>query len=262
MSGTANMKNSNVQEKSKGVVLFAFNTDRVNYIEIAERASRLITRNLNLPVTIITDIGEMPKNFRKGYAGGTLWYNSGRYLAYELSPYDETLLLDSDYLILDDSLLKILDSTIDYTIMTKNQNPTQTMNGNMGMLSLNYVWATAIAFKKTTKSKLLFELVGRIQRNYDYYIKLYNLREHNFRNDYAFTIADNILNGYTNSSGIPWTMLTIADPITKIEIKNNKLIVREQESAHILPRQNIHVIDKDYLLSDDYQRFVDTICQN
>jgi hypothetical protein len=57
-------------------------------------------------------------------------------------------------------------------------------------------------------------------------------------------------------------MLTIANPITKIEIKNNKLIVREKESAHILPRQNIHVIDKDYLLSDDYQRFVDTICQN
>jgi len=262
MSGIFNMTNLNASAKSRGIVLFAFNTDRVDYVEIANRASRLITYNLNLPVTIITDIGEMPKNFRKGYAGGTLWYNSGRYLAYKLSPYDETLLLDSDYLILDDSLLKILDSAIDYTIMTKNQSPTNDMTGNMGMLSINYVWATAIAFKKTTKSKLLFELVGRIQRNYDYYIKLYNLREHNFRNDYAFTIADNILNGYTNSPGIPWTMLTIADPITKIEIKNNKLIVREQESAHILPRQNIHVIDKDYLLSDDYQRFVDTICQN
>ena len=48
----------------------------------------------------------------------------------------------------------------------------------------------------------------------------------------------------------------------EIEIKNNKLIVREQESAHILSRQNIHVIDKDYLLSDDYQQFVDTICQS
>ena len=167
------MTNLNASVKSRGVVLFAFNTDKVNYIEIADRASRLITRNLNLPVTVITDIGEMPKNFRKGYAGGTLWYNSGRYLAYELSPYDETLLLDSDYLILDDSLLKILDTAVDYTIMITNQNPTQSMTGNMGMLSLNYVWATAIAFKKTTRSKLLFDLVGRIQRNYDYYIKLY-----------------------------------------------------------------------------------------
>jgi hypothetical protein len=256
------MTNLNASAKSRGVVLFAFNTDTVDYELIAKRASKLITHTLNLPVTLITDVGELPTNFRQVYAGGTVWYNSGRYLAYKLSPYDETLLLDSDYLILDDSLLKILDAVVDYTIMTKNQNPTQSMTGNMGILSLNYVWATAIAFKKTTKSKLLFELVGRIQRNYDYYIKLYNLREHNFRNDYAFTIADNILNGYTNSSGIPWTMLTIANPITKIEIKNNKLIVREQESAHILSRQNIHIIDKDYLLSDDYQQFVDTICQS
>jgi hypothetical protein len=57
-------------------------------------------------------------------------------------------------------------------------------------------------------------------------------------------------------------MLTIDNPITKIEIKNNKLIVREQEKAHVIPQQNIHVIDKDYLLSDDYQQFVDTICQS
>jgi hypothetical protein len=172
------------------------------------------------------------------------------------------VLLDSDYLILDDSLLKILDSTVDYTIMTKNQSPTNAMTGNMGLLSLNFVWATAVVFKKTAKSKLLFELVGRIQRNYDYYIKLYNLRERNFRNDYAFAIADNIINGHTNSPGIPWSMLTIDNPITKIEIKNNKLIVREQEKAHVIPQQNIHVIDKDYLLSDDYQQFVDTICQS
>jgi len=256
------MTNLNASVKSRGVVLFAFNTDTVNYEKIAERSARLIKYTLNLPVTIITDIGEIPKNFRQGYAGGTVWYNCGRYLAYGLSPYDETLLLDSDYLILDNSLLKILDSTVDYTIMTKNQNPTNAMTGNMGILSLNFVWATAVAFKKTAKSKLLFELVGRIQRNYDYYIKLYNLRERNFRNDYAFAIANNIINGYTNSPGIPWSMLTIDNTITKIEIKNNKLIVREQEKAHIIPQQNIHVIDKDYLLSDDYQQFVDTICQS
>lgn len=256
------MKNSNDNAKSKGVVLFALNTDKVDYVEIAQRASRLIKHTLDLPVTIITDIGDQPKNFRKGYAGGSIWYNSGRYLAYELSPYDETLLLDSDYLILDDSLVKILDSTVDYSIMTDNQSPTGTMTGDMGVLSLDYVWATAVAFKKTTKTKLLFNLVGRIQRNYEYYIKLYNLREHNFRNDYAFTIADNIVNGYTASKGIPWTMLTIDKPIKKIEIKDNKLIVREQDSAHVLPKQNLHVIDKDYLLSDDYQQFVEQICQN
>ena len=256
------MKNLNVQEKSKGIVLFAYNTPKVNYVEIAEQASRLITHSLKLPVTIITDRIDTQDNLRVGYAGGTPWYNTGRHLAYEVSPYDETILLDSDYLILDDSLIKILDLATDYSIMTHNQSPKQTMDGNMGMYSLNFVWATAVVFKKTAKSKLLFELVGRIQRNYDYYRKLYNIKAGNFRNDYAFAIADNIVNGYTPGPGIPWTMLTIDNPITKIEIKNNKLIVREKESAHVIPRQCLHVMDKDYLLSDDYNSFVDKICQN
>lgn len=262
MLGTAKMKKSSVQEKSRGVVLFAFNTDKVDYVKIANQSARLITHTLNLPVTIITDIGEQPPNYRTGYAHGTMWYNSGRYRAYELSPYDETLLIDSDYLILDKSLLKILDTVSDYTIMTKNQNTQGSMNGDMGILSLNFVWATAVLFKKTHKSKLLFDLVGKIQRNYSYYRKLYNLREYNFRNDYAFAIADNILNGYTSSPGIPWSMLTFDKLIKKIEIKNNSLIVREEELAHVVPVQNIHVMDKNYLLSTQYDELIENICQS
>jgi hypothetical protein len=243
-------------------VLFAFNTDTVNYELIAERASRLITRTLNLPVTIITEMSTPQTNIRQGYAHGTQWFNGDRYRAYELSPYDETLLLDSDYLILDNALLTILDSVNDYIIMTNNQNTQQSITGNMGTLSLNYVWATAIAFKKTQKSKLLFDLVGRIQRNYSYYIKLYNLREQNFRNDYAFAIADNILNGYTPSQGIPWTMLTVDKTVKTLEFKNNKIIVREDSGTHIIPHQSLHIIDKVYLQSDNHKEFIDTVCKN
>ena len=256
------MTNLNAQEKSRGVVLFAFNTDTVNYVKIAERASKLITYTLNLPVTVITEMSGNQTNTRIGYAHGTQWFNGDRYRAYELSPYDETLLLDSDYLILDDALLKILDTTADYKIMTDNQNFNQIMTGNMGELSLNFVWATAIAFKKTKRSQLLFDLVGRIQHNYGYYSKLYNLRRSNFRNDYAFAIADNILNGYTPSPGIPWTMLTVDKTVKALEVKNNKIIVREEESAHVIPRQSLHIMDKLYLQSDEYQRFIDTVCQN
>lgn len=260
------MKNLNVSAKSKGVILFAFNTDTVDYESIAEQAARLITHTLDLPTTIITnkDVDNQFKNYRTGYAGGTTWRNGDRYRAYELSPYDETILLDSDYLQLDRSLLTILETTLDYRLIHNNQSPRQTMSGNMGDTSLDYVWATAITFKRTTKTKLLFDLVGRIQRNYQYYSKLYNLRERNFRNDYAFAIANNILNGYTmdKSQGVPWTMLTFDRSITNISVLDNKLIVREQEQAHVIPKQNIHVMDKEYLLSDSYKEFVDTICQN
>jgi hypothetical protein len=249
----------NAPAKSKGVVLFAHNTPTVDYKKIADQASRLIKHNLNLPTTIITDTDDMT-NVRTGYAGGTPWYNMGRYRAYDLSPYDETLLLDSDYLVLDDSLSKILDTVNDYALMTSTVGPTGPIDVH-GMLSIKPVWATIVAFKKTPKAKLLFDLVGRIQHNYGYYKRLYNLKSANFRNDYAFAIADNVINGYTAGQGIPWTMLTIDKPIKKIEIKNNNLIVREDSQAHVISKQNIHIIDKNYLQSDDYIKFVDALCQ-
>ena len=124
-----------MQEKSKGVILFAVNTDTVDYVKIAEQAARLIKHTLNLPTTIITDTGvTSAKNVRTGHAGGTQWKNGGRYRAYELSPYDETILIDSDYLQFDTSLLNVLDTTIDYRLMHHNQSPTSSMSGNMGQL--------------------------------------------------------------------------------------------------------------------------------
>lgn len=270
-----NMKNSNVLAKSRGVLLFAFNTDTVDYVKIAEHAARLIQYNLNLPVTLVTDRSIVSahfdrviitentlKNKRLGVAHGTQWRNGNRYQAYELSPYDETLLLDSDYLQLDSNLLKILDTVDDYVLVTDNQLPVTALDTSMNPLGMKFVWATAIAFKKTEKSQLLFDLVGRIQRNYSYYQKLYQIRLSNFRNDFAFTIADNIINGYTTSPGIPWTMLTFDKPITNIEINPNSLVVRELEQAHVIPKQSIHIMDKEYLSSNKFTEFVDAVCQN
>jgi hypothetical protein len=132
----------------------------------------------------------------------------------------------------------------------------------MGMFGLDYLWATVILFRKTAKTKMLFDLVGRIQRNYTYYMKLYHMREGNFRNDYAFTIANNILNGYDPNfdQGIVTPMLTFADVTTSITVKNSMLVVKERERGYVIPRQNIHVMDKGYLLSDNFKDFVDTIC--
>jgi len=264
-----------VSEKSKGVILFAFNTDLVDYIGIAEQAARLIRHSIDLPVTLVTDKEMISKyvdqviytdnifqNKRHGYAGGTAWRNGNRYLAYELSPYNETILLDSDYLVLDQSLLGILETTTDYRLVHHNVSLFQNMTGNMGQLSLDYIWATVVAFKRTERTKLLFSLVGRIQRNYAYYRQLYNIRERNFRNDYAFAIANNIISGYIPEvdQSMPWDMLTLDQKINTIELSNNTVIVRDSDRAYVLPKQNIHVMDKDYLLSEQHRVFVDKVC--
>ena len=42
------MKNSNELEKSKGVLVFAFNSQKVKYTEIADQTSKLIKKNTSL----------------------------------------------------------------------------------------------------------------------------------------------------------------------------------------------------------------------
>ena len=268
------MTNSKKNVKSRGVLLFAFNST-IDYVKIAKQCARLVKTNLKLPVTLVTDdptasewcenvilVTNDVENYKSALDLSS-WKNFDRYRAYELSPYDETLLIDTDYLVLDDSLLKLFGMDYDYHIMESNNTIDESWDFNMGQLGLPYLWATVILFKKTPRANLLFDLVGKIQRNYGYYCKLYNVREGNFRNDYAFTIANLILNGYTSDAAttIPLPMLTLDKPITNLAMKYHFIIVREESRATLVALQNVHIMDKNYLLTDDFQRFVDNICQ-
>ena len=128
------MPNSKNNVKSNGVVLFAFNTD-VDYVKIADQTSKLIAHNLKLPVTLITGPDTKPRFeydqvIRVDPVEGNIrlnadmeevkWNNFGRYLAYRLSPYDTTILLDTDYLVLDNSLLTLLKTNHDYLLQYHN----------------------------------------------------------------------------------------------------------------------------------------------
>jgi len=267
------MQNSANSVKSKGVVVFAINTDAVDYVKIADQTSRLVQKNLGLPVTLVTDGTATPKfaydrvvvidaqgdNWREG---GVQWRNFGRHRAYELTPYDETILLDTDYLVLDDSLLTVFSTAFDYKLMHHNTNYMGAVYERMGETSLPFIWATVILFRKTQKSQLLFDLVGKIQRNYRYYRALYNIREGNYRNDYAFAIANNIINGYSlnESQGILWPMLTIEDQIERTVLTDTQIRIYHKDRAVVLPHQNIHVMDKAYLQSPDFEQLVEAIC--
>lgn len=276
MNGINNMKNSNESEKSRGVLLFAFNSSVVNYVEIANRSALLITKILKLPICLVTDFnGQIPNlydqiisvdsltgNVRYDRLGNTYeWRNFDRYKVYEFSPYDETLLIDSDYIQFDTSLLKLFDQPFDYRLQYRMQTPKDLNNDEMGPISLPMVWATSVLFRKTSKSELFFDLIGKIQRNFGYYRALYGIPTGNYRNDFAFSIANIILNGYSlcPEQSIPWPMTTIEDNIESITCKNKFLIVKYKDRADVISKQNLHIMDKQYLLTDDFKKLIEVI---
>jgi len=269
------MKNSKQNVESRGVVLFAFNTDTVDYVTIADNCAKLIAKNLKLPITLITDSTATPqfsydRVIAVDYHGvnqrtdvvtrkQVQWKNFGRYTVYEHSPYDHTLMLDTDYLVLDDSLLKLFDQDYDYKIMGHSDDFDKSMTSRMGNVSLPYLWATVVLFRKTPRSECFFSLIGKIQRNWGYYRSLFNVDGSQYRNDFAFAMADIILNGYSlhKPNTIPWNMLTVAGEVTKLELNDNSIVVRTPAKAYMVPKHNIHIMHKQYLMSDHYQKFVE-----
>ncbi len=258
--------NSNVSEKSRGILAFAINTADTDYVSIANRTVGLASKVLGLPSTLITQdpTADMNwHNYRHDIDLGrpVQWKNFGRASSYELSPYDETLVIDVDYVVQDSSLLKIFDLPWDYVL----QRNARSLNDEwvpavMGSRGLPYVWATVFAFRKTPRAKIFFDLVNRIQGNYHYYRELFNAESRSYRNDYAFAMADIILNGFrVPNTGIPGHMLNVLQPIQSMTVKNNQIVIKDKDSAYVIPRMNMHVMSKSYLQSDNFQEFVDSV---
>ncbi len=253
-----NTSNSNKSENSRGILAFATNTADTNYVEIANRTLPVASKILNIPYKIITgSASEQNFRFDIDQQKFVSWNNLDRYMAYDLSPYDETIVIDVDYLVLDNTLSKIFDCSWDYVIQRHSSALTQEWPNIMGPNSLPFVWATVFAFRKTTRAKLFFDLIKRIQNNYSYYFNLFNVRERNYRNDYAFAMADYILNGYrAGTNTIPGTMLTVDQTIESMQLTDHSVIIRDQERGYVVPRTNLHIMSKKYLLGDNFDQFV------
>jgi hypothetical protein len=255
------MKISKKLEKSRGILAFAYNVDIIDYVAIANQTLEVASKKLNLPYTLITDKELKNDLHNSRYDIDTnqfiQWRNIGRHHAYDLSPYHETLVIDVDYLILNDNLNKIFDLDWDYLLQRNSFALTTDWPKLMGETSLPYVWATTFAFRKTKKAKMYFDLIGRIQRNYFYYRDLFNIQDRIFRNDYAFAIADTILNGYClNGNSIPENMLAINQVITSIDVNRDNLIIKDLNRSYVVPMTNLHIMSKGYLQSENFKILV------
>lgn len=264
MNGTKSMKTSKKLEKSRGIVAFAYNVDTIDYVSIAEYTLALAGKQLDLPYTLITDRELKNDSHTMRYDVDTSefvkWRNVGRYHAYELSPYEETLVIDVDYLILDNNLNKIFDINWDYLLARNSHALTTNWPNTMGKNSLPYVWATVFAFRKTARAKRYFDLIGRIQRNYAYYCALFNVDSRNYRNDYAFAMADTILNGYTiEKKSIPGSILAVDQSVQSMTVKDKHIVVKDTTKSYVLPRTNLHVMSKAYLQSDNFKILVNRL---
>ena len=256
-----------------GAVIFAQGSGKINYIAIAERAARQIHQYLDLPVTLITD---QPVNnpvfdqivTASAQSGGQRhwpgtdftadWFNIGRSRAFELSPYDTTLLLDADYWVYSDSLNLIVNSPQSFQCHSTYIGLTLKHDRTcyFGKAHVPMWWATVIKFDRNERSQDIFTSWQMIEKNYHHYASLFGFDPNPFRNDYALSLALLLMSGNQQPAdvSIPWPLLNI-EPGNHIELDQtrltltfNRVTTGELKSFKMtLNNMDIHVMDKKFL---------------
>ena len=177
--------------------MFAYNNSSIDYITMALCNALLIKKNLiNNNVALVTNSGTfeylksiteksvidyafdmvilkdvvesgvaMRKYRDTRYTDFTdRYYNLNRIDAYTLSPFDQTVLIDTDYLMLDSTMDLVWDCNEDFmcnrkTITLDHDVNSFGSNNRFNEMSIPLFWATTIYFRKTERSKLIFELI-------------------------------------------------------------------------------------------------------
>jgi len=289
---------------SEGILIFAHNNSEIDYAELAYISARYVKKNLNKPVSLITDSGSrewMYKKYpdsvevfdqiiltdnvslslyqKKRYYDGALSHklltfnNLLRSKSYELTPYDKTLVIDCDLLIVNDRLKYIWESNEDFMISKQHHSISSEFDDSefrrISDYSVDFVWATAFYFVKNEKNNTFFELCKHIVENYDFYRFVYRIDNPLMRNDYVFSIALHILNGFSNEIQpvkLPADIIYSLDREDLYKVHDSKTFVfltnkKNYLGEYILAKthnQNVHIMNK-YAFGRNADRLLEVI---
>lgn len=186
------------------------------------------------------------------------YFNTNRSSAYDFSPFDETILLDADYLMLDNTMDHVWNSDEDFMCNNKivgldHKPHPPGFEKRLSDMSVPMYWATAVYFQKTDKSKIIFDHITFVKENYNFYRQLYNFTPNVFfRNDYSISIGIHLVNKCIeigNISSLPVDYIKVSQEFDEIHdfVDGNLIITSEQEQGKFLLHRvlnNVHIMNK------------------
>ena len=214
-----------------GALIFAFNNEQTDYVAMAAWSAQNIQRHLNIPVAVVTDSTDSRLSdwfdkvitapsqtggtrYFEDYAQTVTWHNAARINAYALTPWDQTLVLDADYVVASSELRTVLAGPGDFMCHRKAYDVTTTRYltelNQFGTHNLPMWWATVMMFRKSNTAQYIFDCMQMIHDNWPHYRALYGINQANYRNDFALSIALGIVSGHTGSTvDIPWPLASV-----------------------------------------------------
>ncbi len=239
-----------------GALLFAFDSE-VKYTLLANECAKRIKRYLNIPVSLVTDIKldtdlydqqvivEKPTN--KNRHQSRIWYNGRRSHAFDYTPYQRTIILDTDYMLNGSNLLTCINSTQSFFAHKTVQPVFKNKHiEKFGIRDTHMWWATVVVFDKSTFSNDVFDCWKMVEQNYYHYASIFEFDPRQFRNDFALSIALLICNGTgTEQCDIPWPLFNV-DPKIKVTY-DGKWWLEHTTRRLCIEHNDLHIMGKEYL---------------
>lgn len=212
-----------------GALIFAYNNEAFEYVRMAAWTAQNIRRHLGIPVAVVTDrptdldfdrviIHAGESRDSRWFVDANqraAWHNQTRADAYDLTPWDRTLLIDADYVVASHSLKVVLDLPDQSVLCHRGAWDVTGMNdfhalNHLGKYRWPLCWATVVVFNRDQHAKMVFDCMRMIRDNWNHYRQIYHEPSAVYRNDHSLTIALNIANGHWPEwPVIPWSLATV-----------------------------------------------------
>jgi hypothetical protein len=271
----------------KGILIFAHNNRTVDYALMSIIAGGLAKKHLGVPASLVSDestvewmktsgiydkateifeniilvkkpVTENKRRLRDGINEQVVpFVNTNRSSVWDLTPYDRTLLIDSDFLIFSDALSEYWDVDEDILIGKSindmyDQKRVGYHDRYVSDTGVHLFWATTVMFTKNERSKSFFDMIKYVQEKYEYYGDLFRFSARQYRNDISFSVAQHILNGFetTNNVGLPSVLTALDKDILHSVDKDGKLTfmisptLNDNFCAAAIKGTDIHIMNK------------------
>jgi hypothetical protein len=239
----------------RGILLIAYNNNQIDYAKLALLAAKQAKMFMNnIHITLMTDestLGKLLDNNKAEhvkvfdhiivekieheantrvhhdspwYEFSTQFSNKNKHTIYDNTPYEQTLMIDVDFMICNNSFEHIFNSDCELAmykdaISTRNYKPRiweQKLHPN----GIDMWWSTAVYWRSDSEeARLFFNVWQHVKENYDYYKFLYKFPGKLYRTDYAASIAVHLINGqYKNSwtGQLPGKVMRYSDQIDEL----------------------------------------------
>jgi len=279
-------------KKGNGVCVFAYNNQQLDYVKFASVVSKFVKKNMkNNAVALITDEGT--ENWmRQSMSQETIDYcfdyvivtnpqhesnsrvhhdspwteftanfqNSNKHKIFEYTPFERTLLIDTDFIVQNNFYDYIFDTDIPVSM----HRTAEYFGGELpyqdemmlNSAGINHWWSTVVYFDQSEYSKMFFDTWAHVKDNWEYYSLLYQFPKALFRTDFCVSVASHMINGFQNEvfmddfKGLPLLNMDQKDDLVKLNSLDDFIFLkhnRVEAWKNILCRYtntNMHVMNK------------------